>query len=79
MMSRGDSRRTLGRDQQMDMVGHQCLSMERAGILLQRFTQPVEIGLVVFFGKETGLAVVAALDDVKRNAIKMDAGAAGHG
>jgi hypothetical protein len=30
------------------------------------------------FAKEAGLPIVAALDDVQWNAIKLDAGAAGH-
>ena len=31
----------------------------------ESFAQPVEISLVVFFAKEAGLAVVAALHDVQ--------------
>jgi hypothetical protein len=34
--------------------------------------------LVVFFAKEAGLAVMAALDDVQRNIVEMDAGTARH-
>jgi hypothetical protein len=38
----------------------------------------VKIAVVVVFAEETWLTVVPALHDVQRNAIKVDAGAAGH-
>jgi len=41
--------------------------------------QPFQISQVVGVGKEAGLAVVPALHDVQGHAIKVDAGAAGHG
>ena len=53
--------------------------MQRAVFFHKRLAQPVKIGLVVFFVKETRFAVMPALHDVQRNIIKMDAWAAGHG
>jgi hypothetical protein len=38
----------------------------------------MQIALVIFFGKEAWLAVVAALHDMQRNIIEMDARPAGH-
>jgi len=46
--------------------------------LHEGFAQPVEVAQVVVFAKDAGLPLVAALDDVQRYAIKLDAGAAGH-
>ena len=60
------------------MIGHKGVGVERALFFLQGLAQPVEVGLVVFFAKEAGFAVVPALHNVQGNAIKMDAGAAGH-
>ena len=41
--------------------------------------QPVQVGVVILFSEEAGFAVVAALHDMQRDAIEVDAGAAGHG
>lgn len=38
----------------------------------------MQVREVVFLGKETGAAVVTALDDVQREAVQMSARAAGH-
>jgi hypothetical protein len=46
--------------------------------LFQCLSQPMQVGKVVLLGKEARLTVVAALDDVQRQAIKVNAGAAGH-
>ena len=53
--------------------------MQSTFFLCQCFAQLVQICVVVCFGEETRFTVVAALDDVQRDAIKMDAGAARHG
>ncbi len=45
----------------------------------QGLIQSMEVAQVVFFAKEAQLPIVAALDDVQRDAIKLDAAAAGHG
>jgi hypothetical protein len=44
----------------------------------ERFTQPVQVTLVVFFREETGFAIVSALHDVQWDVIELDAWAAGH-
>ena len=68
----------LGGRTQVDVVGHQRAGVKRAPLFLQRFDQPVEAGLIILFAKEARFAVVPALHDVQRYAIKMDAGAAEH-
>lgn len=63
----------------MHVIGHQHKGVQFALVLAKCFAQPVQIGGVVFLGKEARLAIVPALYDVQWNAIKMDAGAAGYG
>ncbi len=53
--------------------------MYHAFEFLRMLLQGVEIAPVVFLGVEAGTAVVAALDDVPRDAGKGKARAAGHG
>ena len=53
--------------------------MKHAAFPLERFTQPVKVGVIVFFTKETGLAIVAPLNDVQGDIGEVDARAAGHG
>ena len=53
--------------------------MQLAGFGLERFAKPVAIRVIVLHGKETRLAIVAALHDMERESGKMDAGAAGMG
>lgn len=74
----GDGFRPLRRDQQVDMVSHERVGMQRAAFLFKRLAQPVKVGPVIFFGEEAGLTVVSALHDVQRYAIKVDARATGH-
>jgi hypothetical protein len=52
--------------------------VQGAVFLLECLAQPVKIGLIVFFAKEAGFAVMPALDDVERDIVEVDAGAAGH-
>jgi hypothetical protein len=47
-------------------------------LFLQRIAQPVEVGPIILFAEEARFAVVPALYDVHRYAIKMDARAPGH-
>jgi hypothetical protein len=75
----GDGVRPVRGDQQVDVVGHEGVSVQRAVFFLEGFSQPVKIGLVVFFTEEAGFAVMSTLHDVQGDAIKMDARAAGHG
>jgi hypothetical protein len=46
--------------------------------LPERFAQPVEVAAVIFLAEEARFAIVAALHDVQRDTVKMDARAAGH-
>jgi hypothetical protein len=43
----------------------------------ERFTQPVQVTLVVFFREHAGFAIVSALHNVQRDVIELDAWAAG--
>ena len=70
--------RLLRRQQQVNMVGHQNVGVDRYAIFPAVFLELVQIDRVVLFGEETGLAVVAALDDVLRNAGQAQAGESGH-
>jgi hypothetical protein len=45
----------------------------------ERFTQPVQVTLVVFFREQAGFAIVSALHNVQRDVIELDPWAAGHG
>lgn len=69
----------LGRDEQMDVVRHQGVSMKRAPLFLQGFAQPVEVGLVVLFSEEARFAGMPTLHDVQGNSVEVGAGASGHG
>ena len=60
------------------MVGHEYIGMKSASLLVQRFVQPVQVSVIVFFAKEAGFAVVSALDDVQGYAIKVNTGTTGH-
>jgi hypothetical protein len=52
--------------------------MQRTFSLSQCLAQPVQVTQVIVFGEKTGFAVVAALHDVQRDTIQMDARAAEH-
>ena len=52
--------------------------MQQHALALQRLGEPVQVGVVILLGEKAGLAVVAALHDMQRNAIEMKAGATGH-
>jgi len=60
------------------MVGHQDIGMDAAALRFRMFCQPFQVETVVFFSKEAGLAVVAALDDVQRNAREQETGTTRH-
>lgn len=61
------------------MVGHEHIGMHPAAGLAGVFAQPIQIQAVILIGKETSLAVVAALDEVKWDVRQREAGAARHG
>lgn len=45
-----------GGQQKVNVVGHEGVGVKGAPFFLERLAQPVEIGLVVFFAEEAGLA-----------------------
>ena len=61
------------------MVGHQHAGVDGATELVGKLFEIVQIELIVLFAVETDRAVIAALEDVPRNAGEGEAGAAGHG
>jgi hypothetical protein len=67
------------RNQQMDVVGHQYLGMQRALFALWRLPPPAKIGVIILLVEETGPAIVAALHEMQRHTIKMDSGRLGMG
>ena len=61
------------------MVGHEHIGMHAAAGFAGVLAQPIQIQAVIPIGKETSLAVVAALDEVKRDIRQRKAGEAGNG
>lgn len=53
--------------------------MDCAALAQRQFAQVGAVAQVVGFGEEAGLAVVAPLDDVLRDAGEVQSGGAGHG
>ena len=60
------------------MVGHEHIGVMGTSHLVQRFVQPVQVSVIVFFAKEAGFAVVSALDGVQGYAIEVNTGTTGH-
>jgi hypothetical protein len=52
------------RGEQMDVIGHQHISMNAQAILVGGLLQPIEIGRVIVISGKDGLPIIAALDDV---------------
>lgn len=50
------------------MVGHEHIGVDAAIAHVAVFLEPFQITTVVFVDKKAGLAIVAALDDVQRDA-----------
>jgi hypothetical protein len=71
-------RRLFRGEEQVDVIGHQHIGVQRALGLAQRFSQPMQVAAVVFLAEKARLAVVAALHDVERNSIKLDTRTSGH-
>ena len=60
------------------MIGHQHIGVQRGVELGERLAQPEQITALVFLAEEARFAIMAALHDVQRDAIEVDAWAAGH-
>lgn len=73
----GDGGGIGGGDEQVDVVAHQGVGVQCAMFFVQGSVKPVQVGVVILFGKEAGLAVVAALHDVQRDVVEVDAGEGG--
>lgn len=67
----------LRRYQQMHVVGHQHVRLDRAAEQAREFFQVVQVQRVVLVGEEAGAAVVATLDDVCGDAGKGQGGGGG--
>jgi hypothetical protein len=66
-------------EQQVHVIGHQYVSMNRAAKALVQFGQGIQIESVVFVGEEAHRTVFPSLDDVPRDAGEAETGSAGHG
>ena len=49
-----------------------------AAMVMRRFSQPVQVAVIVTIGKEAGAAIIAALDDVLRQAGLVKSNSTGH-
>src|SRR5687768_18090823 len=58
----------IRRQQQMNVICHQAMRMQRAARLSQETAQMKEIKAAVVFLVKAGLPVISALNDVHRNA-----------
>ncbi len=63
----------------MDMVGHQDVGMHAAAFAVGDLAKFGQVAHIVDFGKETRLAVIAALDDVLRYLGQVESWQARHG
>jgi hypothetical protein len=54
-------------DKQVDMVGHQDIGMNRAGVTPGSLPQTLEIQAAVAVGEKARATVVPSLDDVQRD------------
>ncbi len=61
----------------MHVVGHQRVGVQRNLLAQQCLPQPVQVALVALFTEEACFAVMAPLNYVQRQAIEVDAWAAG--
>jgi hypothetical protein len=68
-----------GRRQEVHVIGHQDKGVHPATVASGGIAEIGEVALVVLLAMKTGLAVVAALNDVLGNTDEMKAGLSGHG
>jgi len=67
----GQSIGLRGRHQQMDMIGHQDISMDGTARAFSRVLHRGEVEAIVFVTKENRLAIMTPLDDVLGNIKKI--------
>jgi hypothetical protein len=48
----------------MHIISHEHVGMQGATAFFEGFAQPVTVGQVVIFTEETGIAIMATLDNV---------------
>ena len=51
----------LRSNQEVNMVGHEHIGVKRALRFVQRFGQPVQVSVIVFFAKEAEFTVMSLL------------------
>ena len=61
------------------MVRHQYIRVNTAAGFPGIFGKPIQIAAIVFIGEKTGLAIIAALNEMDRDIGQCDAGATWHG
>lgn len=60
------------------MIGHEGIGVYCATCFKGIISQPVQVQLVIFISEETGLTIVAALDNVKGNIGQDESGSSWH-
>jgi hypothetical protein len=58
-------------------MGHQHVGMQRAVLLGEGISKPLEIGVIGLLVEETGLTIVAPPDDVQGSSVKVGSDPAG--
>lgn len=67
----GNGAGLIRRRQEVDVIAHQDIGMDRATPADGRFIQAFQVEPAVHFAKEASGAVIPPLDDVKRSAGKL--------
>ena len=60
------------------MVGHEYICVHFYAMVMRRLSQPVQVAVIITIGKEAGAAIIAALDDVLRQAGSVKSNSTGH-
>src|SRR5882672_11299920 len=68
----------MGREQQVHVVRHEDVSMDRARIARGKLAQMMQVTAVVVIGEEANAAVIPTLDDMQRGTGDSQTSAAGH-
>jgi hypothetical protein len=74
----GDSLGFRRRQQEVHVVSHLDLGVQRAAGGFARLAQPFAVGEVVFLSEGAGVAVMSSLNDARGKIWEMNAGTAGH-